>query len=82
MKKIQKKSKMGAYFILQFKPRGPNDGWKLFRKNSRIQVYYSKEKAEQDSENYSKERKKQFRFKSIKIHPRIERPRCRWEDIN
>ena len=37
---------MSAYYVIQFKPKGPKYGWKIFRRASRIQVYYNEEKAE------------------------------------
>lgn len=72
---------MGKYYILQFRPKGPRDGWKLFRRESRIQVYRNEEKAREDSSKYQNELEKAFRYKQIKVHPRIEHPRCRWQDI-
>lgn len=66
------------YYLLQFKNKKQ---WKVYRKDSEIQVYFSQEKAELDCKKLEQKLNKKFRIKPIRVHPRIEKRKCKYENI-
>ncbi|MFH1592431.1 MAG: hypothetical protein ABIB47_03635 [Candidatus Woesearchaeota archaeon] len=71
---------MNAYPLLQFQLDGLKDGWKIFRRDSGIQVYWDEETAKECCEKYKTGLGDSIKVKSKRIHPRIRHPKYKWQD--